>query len=152
MHYRSPGRFATNLFGPRLIEIGDCGSHHEDDKPVSLETVLVSTQHDDGIDRDETIRPELVEQVIKPVIPAEFVGDDYNVFVNPTGRFVIGGPVSGGMYGEYPSLKPEDQLEGDLHFNNDFRSTYATLLERWLGVEPAPIVNGHFEQFDFIAP
>jgi uncharacterized protein (DUF1501 family) len=65
--------------------------------------------------------------------------------------FVIGGPVNGGMYGEYPSLKPEDQLEGDLHFNNDFRSTYSTLLERWLGLEPAPIVNGHFEQFDFIA-
>lgn len=65
--------------------------------------------------------------------------------------FVIGGAVQGGLYGEYPSLKPEDQLEGDLHFNNDFRSTYSTLLERWFGMEPAPIVNGHFEQFDFLA-
>ncbi len=65
--------------------------------------------------------------------------------------FVIGGAVHGGMYGQYPSLKLEDQLEGDLHFNNDFRSTYATILERWLGLEAAPIVNGHFEQFDFIA-
>jgi uncharacterized protein (DUF1501 family) len=64
--------------------------------------------------------------------------------------FVIGGSVQGGLYGEYPSLKPEDQLEGDLHFNNDFRSTYATLVERWFGLEPAPIVNGHFEQFDFL--
>ena len=61
--------------------------------------------------------------------------------------FVIGGAVQGGMYGEYPSLKVEDQLEGDLHFNNDFRCTYATLLEQWLGLEPAPIVNGQFEQF-----
>ena len=65
--------------------------------------------------------------------------------------FVIGGAVHGGMYGQYPSLKLEDQLEGDLHFNNDFRSTYATILERWLGLEAVPIVNGHFEQFDFIA-
>ena len=61
--------------------------------------------------------------------------------------FVIGQAVQGGMYGEYPSLKVEDQLEGDLHFNNDFRCTYATLLEQWLGVESAPIVNGQFEQF-----
>ena len=64
--------------------------------------------------------------------------------------FVIGGQVKGGMYGEYPSLKEEDQLEGDLHFNNDFRSTYSTLLDRWLGLDPVPIVNGKFEQFDFI--
>lgn len=64
--------------------------------------------------------------------------------------FVIGGPVNGGMYGQYPSLKEADQLEGDLHFNNDFRSTYSTILEPWLGLEAAPIVNGHFEQFDFI--
>ena len=61
--------------------------------------------------------------------------------------FVIGNAVQGGMYGEYPSLKLEDQLEGDLHFNNDFRCTYSTLLEQWLGLEPAPIVNGQFEQF-----
>ena len=64
--------------------------------------------------------------------------------------FVIGGAVKGGMYGEYPSLKEEDQLEGDLHFNNDFRSTYSTLLEQCLGLEPEPIVNGHFDRFDFI--
>src|SRR5262245_20636054 len=61
--------------------------------------------------------------------------------------FVIGNAVQGGMYGEYPSLKVEEQLEGDLHFNNDFRCTYATLLEQWLGLDPAPMVNGQFEQF-----
>lgn len=64
--------------------------------------------------------------------------------------FVIGNTVQGGMYGEYPSLKVEDQLHGDLHFNSDFRCTYATLLEQWLSLEPAPIVNGRFEQFDWI--
>ena len=64
--------------------------------------------------------------------------------------FVIGGGVKGGLYGEYPSLREEDQLEGDLHFNNDFRSTYSTILDQWLGLDPVPIVNGQFEQFDFI--
>ncbi len=64
--------------------------------------------------------------------------------------FVIGGSVTGGMYGEYPSLREEDQLDGDLHFNNDFRSTYSTVLERWMGLDAAPIVNGHFEHFAFI--
>jgi S-adenosylmethionine synthetase len=66
---------------------------YEGDRPVRLRTVLVSTQHNDGIDRDRSIRPDLIEHVIKPVIPAEFADDDYEVFVNPTGRFVIGGPV-----------------------------------------------------------
>ena len=65
--------------------------------------------------------------------------------------FVIGSPVKGGMYGQYPSLKEEDQVEGDLRFNNDFRSTYSTLLEKALGLEAAPIVNGRFEQFDFLS-
>jgi uncharacterized protein (DUF1501 family) len=64
--------------------------------------------------------------------------------------FLIGSQVKGGLYGEYPSLKEEDQLEGDLHFNNDFRSTYSTILDRWLELEAAPIVNGQFEQFDFV--
>ena len=66
--------------------------------------------------------------------------------------FVIGSAVQGGMYGEYPSLKLEDQLNGDLHFNNDFRCTYATLLEQWLGLASAPIVNGQFEQFACMKP
>ncbi|MEZ5379777.1 MAG: methionine adenosyltransferase [Acidimicrobiales bacterium] len=66
---------------------------YEDGKPVRLRTVLISTQHDDGIDRDSMIRPDLIENVIRPVIPEQFADDDYEVLVNPTGRFVIGGPV-----------------------------------------------------------
>ena len=64
--------------------------------------------------------------------------------------FVIGEPVKGGLYGAYPSLKEKDQLEGDLYANNDFRSTYSTIAERWLGVDPVPVANGSFEQLDFI--
>ena len=64
--------------------------------------------------------------------------------------FVIGGGVEGGLYGDYPSLEPEEQVEGDLRFNNDFRSTYSTILEQWMGLDPAPILDGSFEQFDFV--
>ncbi|HUF97514.1 MAG TPA: methionine adenosyltransferase [Ilumatobacter sp.] len=65
---------------------------YEDGVPVALRSVLISTQHQDGIDRDSVIRPDLIEQVIRPIIPAQFADDDYDVFINPTGKFVIGGP------------------------------------------------------------
>ncbi len=65
--------------------------------------------------------------------------------------FVIGDHVKGGLYGEYPSLEDGKLLEGDLHFNNDFRSTYTTILEDWLGLDAKPIVNGSFEKFDFVS-
>ena len=63
-----------------------------DGKPVRLSTVLISTQHADGTPRDTVIRPDLIEQVIRPVIPAQFANDKYAVHVNPTGEFVKGGP------------------------------------------------------------
>ncbi len=66
--------------------------HYENGKPVKLGAVLISTQHQDGIDRDTVIRPDLIEQVIRPVIPEQFANDGYDVYVNPTGKFVIGGP------------------------------------------------------------
>ena len=66
---------------------------YDGNTPVRLKTVLISTQHNDGVDRDTEIRPDLIEHVIRPVIPAAFADDDYEVFVNPTGKFVIGGPV-----------------------------------------------------------
>jgi S-adenosylmethionine synthetase len=61
-------------------------------RPIRLVSTLISTQHQDGVDRDTVIRPDLIEQVIRPVVPAQFADDDYNVYVNPTGKFVIGGP------------------------------------------------------------
>jgi len=63
---------------------------YENGEPVALKTVLVSTQHNEGIDRDGMIRPDLIEHVIKPSIPEQYADDDYEVFVNPTGNFVIG--------------------------------------------------------------
>jgi len=64
--------------------------------------------------------------------------------------FVIGKNVKGGLYGEYPSLEANKLDEGDLHFNNDFRGLYSTILEKWMGLDAKPIVNGTFEQMDFI--
>jgi len=62
-----------------------------DDKPVSVETVVVSTQHHDNIDQAQ-LRQDVINEVIKKVIPAEFLSDDVIYHINPTGNFVIGGP------------------------------------------------------------
>ena len=64
--------------------------------------------------------------------------------------FVIGDAVKGGLYGEYPSLEANKLLDGDLHFNNDFRGLYATIVEDWLELDSKSIVNGSFEKLDFI--
>ena len=64
--------------------------------------------------------------------------------------FVLGGSVEGGLYGQYPSLRDADLSEGDMAYTTDFRTTYATVLDRWLGLDPDPIVHGQFEQFEFI--
>ena len=65
---------------------------YEDGRPVGLKTVLISTQHQEGVDRDTVIRPDLIEQVIRPVIPEQFADDEIDVWINPTGTFVLGGP------------------------------------------------------------
>jgi uncharacterized protein (DUF1501 family) len=54
------------------------------------------------------------------------------------------------MYSTYPSLKPEDLQQGDLAPNYDFRGFYSTIVERWLGLDAAPIVGGKFEQLDLV--
>lgn len=65
---------------------------YEGDKPVGLATVVLSTQHDPGVDVEKTLTAEVLEHVILPVIPPELTSDQTEVLVNPTGRFVIGGP------------------------------------------------------------
>ncbi|MDE6598729.1 MAG: methionine adenosyltransferase [Oscillospiraceae bacterium] len=64
---------------------------YEDGKPVKVETVVVSSQHAAEVSL-EKIRADIIEKVIKPTIPAELLAEDTKYFVNPTGRFVIGGP------------------------------------------------------------
>ena len=65
---------------------------YENGRPVRLNNVLISTQHGEGVDRDTQIRPDLIEQVIMPTIPSQFAGDNPEIYINPTGRFVLGGP------------------------------------------------------------
>lgn len=64
---------------------------YEDDKPLRVDAVVISTQHK-GEATLEQIRQDVIEKVIKPVIPAQFLDENTKYFINPTGRFVIGGP------------------------------------------------------------
>lgn len=65
---------------------------YEDGKAVAVDTVVVSTQHDPEVSQEQ-IRKDIIKYVIEPVIPAEMLDSETKIFVNPTGRFVIGGPV-----------------------------------------------------------
>ena len=64
---------------------------YEDNKPVRVDAVVVSTQHSNAISLDE-IRRDVIELIIRPIIPAELLDDNTKIYVNPTGRFVVGGP------------------------------------------------------------
>ena len=64
---------------------------YENDKPVRVDTVVISTQHDQNADLSQ-IRKDMIEQVIKPVIPDHLLDEKTKYYVNPTGRFVVGGP------------------------------------------------------------
>lgn len=64
---------------------------YEDGKPVAIDTIVISTQHDEAVSLEQ-IRKDLIEHVIKAVVPAELLSDETKYFINPTGKFVIGGP------------------------------------------------------------
>src|SRR4030066_1306881 len=66
---------------------------YENDKPVSVETIVIAAQHAPNINTDSQIKPDMKEFVVKPVIPAEYMSKDLKLFVNPTGEFTIGGPM-----------------------------------------------------------
>jgi S-adenosylmethionine synthetase len=69
---------------------------YQDGKPVEIEKILISTQHADGIDTEALIKPDLLEHVLRPVLPSGLYDESKlvkNFLVNPTGRFVIGGPM-----------------------------------------------------------
>ena len=65
---------------------------YENDRPKRIETILVSTQHDEEISQ-EKLKKDVIEKVIKPVIPENMIDKDTKIYINPTGKFVIGGPL-----------------------------------------------------------
>ena len=64
---------------------------YDDDKPVRIDAIVVSSQHSADVERDQ-IEADIIENVIKPIIPADMLDENTKVYVNPTGRFVTGGP------------------------------------------------------------
>lgn len=66
---------------------------YEGHRPLRVDTVVISAQHRDNISVDDLLKPDLVEHVIMPVLPPELVDRDMRIFVNPTGKFVTGGPM-----------------------------------------------------------
>ncbi|HEY0400236.1 MAG TPA: methionine adenosyltransferase [Acidimicrobiia bacterium] len=65
---------------------------YEGNRPVRLDTVLISTQHQPGIDIDTLLKPDLRDHVIRPLLPPQFADDDFTLLCNPTGTFELGGP------------------------------------------------------------
>ncbi|MBL1292759.1 MAG: methionine adenosyltransferase [Thiotrichales bacterium] len=65
---------------------------YENNKPVGIDALVLSTQHDPDVDND-TLREAVMEEIIKPILPAEWLSESTKIHINPTGRFVIGGPV-----------------------------------------------------------
>jgi S-adenosylmethionine synthetase len=66
--------------------------HYENHKPVSIDAIVLSTQHDPDVEY-QVLREAVIEEIIKPVLPEKWITQKTKIFVNPTGRFVIGGPL-----------------------------------------------------------
>lgn len=64
---------------------------YDGNRPIRVDTIVISTQHSDEVDY-ETLEKDVIEKVIRPAIPAELLDDKTNYYINPTGRFVVGGP------------------------------------------------------------
>ena len=64
---------------------------YEDDKPVRVDTVVISSQHSENATAEQ-IREDIIREVIKPIVPADMMDENTKIYVNPTGRFVVGGP------------------------------------------------------------
>ena len=65
---------------------------YEDDTPIRIETILISTQHNSDVSQED-LRKDVIENIINVIVPAEMMDENTKIYVNPTGRFVIGGPL-----------------------------------------------------------
>ena len=122
---------------------------------VAVQTQLLSELAQGISDFQADLREHQASSDVLMLVFTEFgrrVKDNGNGTDHGSGgaAFAIGERIDGGMHGEYPSLKEETLLDGDLHFQVDFRGVYAAIAERWLGLDAQPIVGGNFEQIDFL--
>ena len=101
---------------------------YEDDKPVRIDTILISSQHTENVDLN-TIRKDLIEKVINEVVPQKYLDEDTKYYINPTGRFVIGGPLGDtGLTGRKIIV---DTYGGYAHHGGGaFSVKYATKVDR----------------------
>ena len=67
--------------------------YDEDFNPTRVRTIVISAQHNEGVDIEALMKPDLMEQVVKPIVPDHLVDEEMRFLVNPTGKFVIGGPM-----------------------------------------------------------
>ncbi len=140
--------------GPRVILVqaaGDFDTHQgqEDRQPVLMEDIGEGIARYLAVidERDAADRTVLMTSSEFGRRAAENgSGTDHGT---AAAHFLIGAPVNGGRYGESPDLDGLDE-NGNLVFTVDFRSVFATVLGRWLGVEPEAILDDEFEQLDFI--
>ncbi len=122
---------------------------------VAVQTQLLSELAQGIADFQADLREHEASSDVLMLVFTEFgrrVKDNGNGTDHGSGgaSFIIGERAQGGMHGVYPSLKEEELLDGDLHFQVDFRGVYATIAERWLGLDAQPIVGGNYEQIDFV--
>ncbi|HAY63808.1 MAG TPA: methionine adenosyltransferase, partial [Ruminococcaceae bacterium] len=67
-------------------------AEYDGDTVKRIDTIVISTQHSEAVSLEQ-IRKDMIEYVVKPIVPAELIDENTKYYVNPTGRFVIGGPV-----------------------------------------------------------
>jgi hypothetical protein len=133
--------------------------------PAGCRLVFISGQGGDNLDGSfaadfraqavaaffEDLKQHQADQDVVMLIWSEF---GRRVTDNGTGTdhgaggmaMLLGQPVKGGLYGEYPSLKEDKLTGGNLSYNVDFRSAYSSILEQWMQIDAAPVVGGRFEQ------
>jgi uncharacterized protein (DUF1501 family) len=148
---RDVARVHTANLGTRLFYTQHAGYDHHSQEPANHARLLeqLSGAIDDFL-RD--LREHDAAEEVAILVFTEFgrrikdngSGTDHG---SGGGSFIIGENVNGGLYAEYPSIQPGRWLNGeDMYHTIDFRGVYGTIIEQWLGLDPAPIVGGQFEQ------
>ena len=150
---RDVARVHTAGLGTRIFYTNHAGyDHHAQEVPGHAKLLTELTVAIEDFMQD--LRDQDAADAVNILVFTEFgrrIKDNGSGTDHGTGggAFLIGENVRGGLYSEYPSLAPADWVFGeDMDFTIDFRSIYSTILNQWMGIDPADIVGGTFEQFN----